>query len=147
MFDGGLRQAQTAQARAAYDGIVASYRQSVLTGFQEVEDNLAALRILEEEATAQDEAVKAARQSLAVALNQYKAGTINYLAVIVIQAALLNNERTAVDILGRRVTAATLLIKALGGGWDISALPSPKDLGRKPKQSKSTESEPSTSQP
>ncbi len=148
VFDGGLRQAQTAQARAAYDGTVASYRQTVLTGFQEVEDNLAALRILEEESKVQDEAVKAARQSLAVALNQYKAGTINYLAVIVIQAGLLNIERTAVDILGRRVTAATLLIKALGGGWDVSALPSAKELSRKePKPSPSTESEPSTSQP
>jgi NodT family efflux transporter outer membrane factor (OMF) lipoprotein len=148
VFDGGFRRAQTAQARAAYDANVALYRQTVLTGFQEVEDNLAALRILEEEATAQDEAVKAARQSLAVALNQYKAGTINYLAVIVIQAGLLNNERTAVDIAGRRMTAATLLIKALGGGWDVSALPSAKELGRKePKSSQSAESEPSTSQP
>ena len=148
VFDGGLRQAQTAAARAAYDGTVASYRQTVLAGFQEVEDNLAALRILEEVSKAQDEAVKAARQSLAVILNQYKAGTVNYLAVIVVQAALLNNERTAVDILGRRVTAATLLIKALGGGWDASALPSAKDLGRRdPKPSQSTESEPSTSQP
>jgi len=148
VFDGGLRQAQTAGARAAYDANVALYRETVLTGFQEVEDNLAALRILEEEATVQDEAVKAARQSLAVAFNQYKAGTINYLAVIVIQAALLNNERTAVDILGRRMTAATLLIKALGGGWDVSALPSTKDLGRKEsKPSQSTGSEPSASQP
>ncbi len=143
VFDGGLRQAQTAAARAAYDGTVASYRQTVLTGFQEVEDNLAALRILEEEAKAQDEAVKAARQSLAVALNQYKAGTINYLAVIVIQAALLNNETVAVNILGRRMNAATLLIKALGGGWDVSALPSAKELGRKePKPSQSAEGEP-----
>ncbi len=143
VFDGGLRQAQTAAARAAYDGTVASYRQTVLGGFQEVEDNLAALRILEEEATAQDEAVKAARQSLAVILNQYKAGTVNYLAVIVVQAALLNNERIAVDILGRRMTAATLLIKALGGGWDVSALPSAKDLSRKdPKPSRSTEIKP-----
>jgi len=148
VFDGGLRRAQTAAARAVYDANVALYRETVLTGFQEVEDNLAALRILEKEATAQDEAVKAARESLAVALNQYKAGTINYLAVIVIQAALLNNERTAVDILGRRMTAATLLIKALGGGWDVSALPSAKDLGRKdPKPSQSTESEASTSEP
>ena len=147
VFDGGLRQAQTAQARAAYDGTVASYRQTVLTGFQEVEDNLAALRILEEEATVQDEAVDAARKTLAVALNQYKAGTIDYLAVIVIQAALLNNERTAVDIMGRRMTAATLLIKALGGGWDVSALPTPKELGRKPKPPPSTESEPSTPEP
>ncbi len=131
VFDGGLRRAQTESARAAYDGTVASYRQTVLVGFQEVEDNLAALRILEQEAIVQDEAVKAAKQTLAVAINQYKAGTINYLAVIVIQAALLNIERTAVDILGRRMTAATLLIKALGGGWDVSALPSAQDLGRK----------------
>jgi len=147
LYDGGLRRGQTAAARAAYDGTVASYRQTVLTGFQEVEDNLAALRILGEEATAQDEAVKAAKQSLAVALNQYKAGTINYLAVIVIQAALLNNETTAVNILGRRMTAATLLIKALGGGWDVSSLPSAKDLGLKVKQSQTTESEPSASSP
>jgi NodT family efflux transporter outer membrane factor (OMF) lipoprotein len=141
VYDGGLRQAQTAAARAAYEGTVASYRQTVLAGFQEVEDNLAALRILEQEATAQDEAVNAARQLLAVILNQYKAGTANYLAVIVVQAALLNNERIAVDILGRRMTAATLLIKALGGGWDAST--SAKDLGRKePKPSKSAEDEP-----
>ncbi|MGZ3495735.1 MAG: TolC family protein, partial [Thermodesulfobacteriota bacterium] len=110
--------------------------------------NLAALRILEEEAAAQDESVKAARQSLAIALNQYKAGTINYHAVIVIQAALLNNEITAVNIAGRRMTAAMLLIKALGGGWDVSDLPSAKELGRKePKSLQSAETEPSTSQP
>jgi len=143
VFDGGLRRAQTTAARAAYDGTVASYRQTVLTGFQEVEDNLAALRILEEEAKAQDEAVKAARQSLAVAINQYKAGTVNYLTVIVVQASTLNNEITALGILGRRMTAAALLIKALGGGWDVSSLPSTKDFGRKdPKQSQSTESKP-----
>ena len=143
VFDGGLRRAQTTAARAAYDGTIASYRQTVLTGFQEVEDNLAALRILDEESKVQDEAVKAARQSLAVALNQYKAGTINYLTVIVVQAATLNNEITALGILARRMTAATLLIKALGGGWDASTLPSAKDLGRKdPKQSQSTESKP-----
>ena len=143
VYDGGLRRAQTTAARAAYDGTVASYRQTVLTGFQEVEDNLAALRILEEESKVQDEAVKAAKQSLAVALNQYKAGTINYLTVIVVQTALLNNENTALGILARQMTAATLLIKALGGGWDASTLPSAKDLGRKePKQSQSTESKP-----
>ncbi len=143
VFDGGLRRAQTVAARAAYDGTVASYRQTVLTGFQEVEDNLAALRILEQEATVQDEAVKTARQTLTIALNQYKAGTINYLAVIVIQAALLNIERTAVDILGRRMTAATLLIKALGGGWDVSALPSARALDRNdPKPSRPIQSNP-----
>ncbi len=148
VFDGGLRRAQTESARAVYDGTIASYRQTVLVGFQEVEDNLAALRILEQEATVQDEAVKAAKQTLAVAFNQYKAGTINYLAVIVIQAALLNNERTAIDILGRRMTAATLLIKALGGGWDVSELPTTKELGHKPKPIQSAGSEPAgASQP
>jgi len=131
VFDGGLRRAQTAQARAAYDGNVASYREAVLTGFQEVEDNLAALRILEEEAQVQDEAVKAARQSVTVTLNQYKQGIVTYLNVIVAQAAAKSNERTAVDILGRRMAASVLLVKALGGGWNVSALPSAKDLGSK----------------
>ena len=117
IFDAGLRRAQTAQAIATYDETVANYRQTVLTGFQEVEDNLAALRILEQEAAVQDEAVKAARESLTIVLNQYRAGTANYLAVVVIQAAALNNERTAIGILGRRLTASVALIKALGGGW------------------------------
>ena len=120
VFEGGLRRAQTAQARAAYDATVASYRETVLTGFQEVEDNLAVLRILEEEAKVQDEAVEAARKSLAVALNQYKAGTVNYLTVIVVQAATLNNEITSLNILVRRMAASVLLVKALGGGWSTS---------------------------
>lgn len=113
---------------AAYDATVASYRQTVLGAFQEVEDNLAALRILEEEAKVQAEAVTAARQSLAIATNQYKAGTANYLEVIVIQAIALNNERTAIGILGSRVAAGVLLIKALGGGWNASVLSSSDDL-------------------
>ena len=118
-----MRRAQTAAARAAYDATVASYRQTVLTGFQQVEDNLAALRILEEEGRVQEEAVKAARQSVAVAINQYKAGTVSYLNVIVAQAAALNNEITALGILNRRMAASVLLIQALGGGWNVSALP------------------------
>jgi len=117
IFDAGLRQAQTEQAIAAYDATVATYRQTVLTGFQEVEDNLAALRILEQEAAVQDEAVKAARESLAITLNQYRAGTANYLAVVVVQAQALANERSAVNILGLRLNASVALIKALGGGW------------------------------
>ena len=123
VFDGGLRAAQTDQARAAYDSSVAVYRQSVLTGFQEVEDNVAALKILESEAQVQDEAVKAAQQTVTVFTNQYKAGIVNYLNVIVAQTAALNNERTAITIMGNRFTAAVLLIKALGGGWDVSQLP------------------------
>jgi NodT family efflux transporter outer membrane factor (OMF) lipoprotein len=122
VFDAGFRSAQTEQARASYDANVASYRQTVLTGFKEVEDNLAVLRILEEEARVQDEAVQAARQSVTVSINQYKAGTVNYLDVVTVQTIALNNERTAIDILGRRIAASVLLIKALGGGWDASGL-------------------------
>jgi len=122
VFDGGLRRALTDQARAAYDANVAVYRQTVLSGFQEVEDNLAALRILEEEALVQNEAVTAARQSADYAMNQYKGGTASYLNVVVTQAAALTSERTAVNIMGRRMVASVLLIKALGGGWDTSIL-------------------------
>jgi NodT family efflux transporter outer membrane factor (OMF) lipoprotein len=122
VFDGGLRAGQTAEARANYDATVAVYRETVLGAFQEVEDNLAALRILEDEARVQSEAVAAARQTVVVTLNQYKAGIVNYLNVIVVQAAALTNERTLVDINGRRMLAAVLLIKALGGGWNDSAI-------------------------
>jgi len=146
VFDGGLRSAQTAQARAAYDANVALYRETVLTGFQEVEDNLAALRILEQEALVQEEAVKAAKQTVTVTTNQYREGTVNYLNVIVAQAAALSNEITALGILGRRMTASVLLVKALGGGWDVSALPSAKELSHKdPKPP--TKTEPSTTGP
>ncbi|HEX7270887.1 MAG TPA: efflux transporter outer membrane subunit [Casimicrobiaceae bacterium] len=117
LFDAGLRRAQTDQAIAAYDASVAAYRQTVLAAFQDVEDNLAALHYLEEEAAVQDAAVQAARESLTITLNQYRAGTANYLAVVVVQAGALNNERTAVTILGQRYAASVALIKALGGGW------------------------------
>ncbi len=128
LFEGGLRRAQTAQARAAYEANVAAYRETVLTGFQEVEDNLAALRILEEEAGVQEEAVKAAQESVRVTTNQYKAGTVSYLNVTVAQATALGNQRTSLDILGRRMAASVLLVKALGGGWDASVLPTADDL-------------------
>ena len=118
LFDGGLRQAATDQAIAAYDANVAAYRQTVLTGFQEVEDNLAALRILEQEARVQEEAVKTARLSVELTTNQYKAGIVTYLNVIAVQATALGNERTSVDILNRRLAASVLLVKALGGGWN-----------------------------
>ena len=131
LFDGGLRRAQTEQARAAYDGTVAAYRQTVLTGFQEVEDNLAALRVLEAEARAQDDADQASRDSLAVTLNQYRAGIISYINVTVAQSTELANERTAVGILGRRLTSSVLLIKALGGGWDAAALADGGPSGKK----------------
>lgn len=120
LFDGGLRRAQTAQAIAAHDASVAAYRQTVLSGFQQVEDGLATLRILEQEAEVQGEAVKSAEQALALALNQYKAGMVNYLNVVVAQATALANQRTAVDILSRRVNASVQLITALGGGWTVA---------------------------
>jgi len=122
VFDAGARGAVVDQARAAHDASEATYRQTVLTAFQQVEDNLAALRILEEEAVAQDDAVRAARQSTELTLNQYKAGTVSYLNVIIIQAAQLNNEATAVRIQGQRLAAAVALIQALGGGWDAAEL-------------------------
>jgi len=123
VFDGGLRAGLTEQARGVYDGTVASYRETVLTAFKEVEDNLAALRIFESEAQVQDEAVKAAQQSVTVFTNQYKAGIASYLEVVTAQNAALTNERTAATILGNRMNAAVLLIKALGGGWNVAQLP------------------------
>jgi len=118
LFDGGARRALNAQAIAAYDGTVASYRQTVLTGFQEVEDNLVALRILQNEATVQHQAVIASRKSVEVTLNQYKAGIVNYQNVISVQTTALTNERAELDIINRRLAASVLLIKALGGGWN-----------------------------
>ncbi|MGA3084490.1 MAG: efflux transporter outer membrane subunit [Thermodesulfobacteriota bacterium] len=117
LFDGGLRKAQSDQAWAAYDATVAVYRETVLTAFQEVEDNLAALRVLEEEARVQDQTVQAAQQVVNISTNQYQAGTVAYLNVIVAQSTALTNERTALGLLGRRLTASVLLVKALGGGW------------------------------
>jgi NodT family efflux transporter outer membrane factor (OMF) lipoprotein len=121
LFDGGLRGAQTDQAVAAYDAGVATYRQTVLTGFQEVEDNLAALRILGEEARVQEETVKAAQQSAQISLNQYKAGIVSYLNVATAMTISLGSQITALSIASRRLVASGLLIKTLGGGWDSSA--------------------------
>lgn len=122
IFDGGARRAATDQAIASYDGTVATYKQTVLTAFQEVEDNLAALRILEQEAQVQDEALQSARQAVGLVTNQYKAGTVSYVNVITAQATALSAERSALDILNRRMAASVLLAKALGGGWHGDSL-------------------------
>jgi NodT family efflux transporter outer membrane factor (OMF) lipoprotein len=119
LFDGGARKSVTDQAIASHEATVATYRQTVLNAFQDVEDNLAALRILEQEAKVQHEAVVAARQSVDLTTNQYKAGIVSYLSVVTVQTTLLNNERTAVSLLGRRLTAAAQLVQALGGGWTV----------------------------
>jgi outer membrane protein TolC len=129
VFDVGRRRALTDRAIAAYDYQVAAYRENVLTGFQQVEDNLAAVRILENEAKVQDEAVVAAQRSLDLSIKRYKGGVTDYLEVIVAQNAALTDEVRAVNILGRRMANTVLLIQALGDGWDRTSLPArPKSL-------------------
>jgi NodT family efflux transporter outer membrane factor (OMF) lipoprotein len=123
LFDVGRRRAATDQAIAAYDQAVANYRQTVLTGFQQVEDNVAALRILDHEAQVQSAAVVAAEKYLALANTRYTGGVTSYLEVTTAQSAALSDEVTAVNILGRRMVAAVTLVQALGGGWDRSSLP------------------------
>ncbi|HLJ23724.1 MAG TPA: efflux transporter outer membrane subunit [Candidatus Acidoferrales bacterium] len=124
VFDAGRRRAVSDQAIASYDETIADYQQTVLASFQQVEDSLSDLRVLEEEARTQDAAVAAANRALDQATNRYKGGLDTYLTVITAQSASLANERTAVSILTRRLTSTVLLVKALGGGWDVSKLPS-----------------------
>ncbi len=128
LFDAGLRRAVTEQALASYDETVANYRQTVLTAFQQVEDNLAALRILSHELQQQDAAVKSSERFLTLATDRYKFGIDSYLNVITAQTTLLNNQRTEVNIRIQQMTASVQLIEALGGGWNISQIPSPKKL-------------------
>jgi NodT family efflux transporter outer membrane factor (OMF) lipoprotein len=123
VFDVGRRRAASDQAIASYDQAVAGYRQTVLTGFQQVEDNVAALRILEHEAQVQQNAVTAAQKYLELAITRYKGGVTSYLEVTTAQSAALSDEVTAVNILGRRMVDAVTLVQALGGGWNSSELP------------------------
>jgi NodT family efflux transporter outer membrane factor (OMF) lipoprotein len=123
LFDAGARRAATEQATAAYDAQVATYRQTVLASFQDVEDNLAALRILEQEATLQEDLVQSARHALDLTINQYQQGVVSYLNVITAQTTAYNSQSSAVNVLGRRLTAAVGLVRALGGGWSAEELP------------------------
>jgi NodT family efflux transporter outer membrane factor (OMF) lipoprotein len=123
VFDVGRRRALTEEAKTGYDFTVANYRQTTLTAFQQVEDDLAALRILEQEAGVQAIAVEAAQRSLELSVTRYEGGVTSYLEVITAQNAALADELTAVNILGRRMASAVLLVQALGGGWDSSNLP------------------------
>jgi NodT family efflux transporter outer membrane factor (OMF) lipoprotein len=123
IFTGGLTSAQVAAARATYDQTVALYRQTVLTAFQQVEDQLAALRILAQQAEVQTRAVQAAQEAERLTLNQYRAGTVDYTAVVTAQANSLSNQQTALSILQSRFVASVSLVEALGGGWDAARLP------------------------
>jgi NodT family efflux transporter outer membrane factor (OMF) lipoprotein len=122
VFDGGLRVAQRDEAVAFWDASVAQYRQTVLDAFREVEDNLAALRILEEEAAVQAAALRSARESVTLTTNQYKAGLVAFLNVVTVQAVALQAERNSVELSGRRFSATIALVKALGGGFDATSL-------------------------
>ena len=130
LFDTGRRRAQIRVTQATYDATAADYRQTVLTALQQVEDSLAQLRILAEEALITDRAVASAQQSLEISTIQYRGGLANYLQVITAQTSALQNQRTAVDLLTRRMVASVSLIQALGGGWDASQLPSSQDVRR-----------------
>ncbi|MGA3157570.1 MAG: efflux transporter outer membrane subunit, partial [Steroidobacteraceae bacterium] len=123
LFDGGLRRAQTAQARAVYDQSVDNYRQTVLTAFQQVEDDLATLRILEQQAVVEDETVKMAKEAERLVLNQYKAGTVPYSSVITAQNTTFSAEQTALTVLQTRFTTSISMVEALGGGWSTQQLP------------------------
>jgi NodT family efflux transporter outer membrane factor (OMF) lipoprotein len=125
LFDGGLRRAQVAQARAAYEGTVDAYRQTVLAGFQQVEDEIVTLRVLAQQAVIEDAAVAAAREAEKLTLNQYKAGTVPYSSVITAQTTRLSAEETALTVLSSRLQASVALIEAIGGGWNASQLPLP----------------------
>jgi NodT family efflux transporter outer membrane factor (OMF) lipoprotein len=128
LFDAGRRRATSQAAWANFDALSANYRQTTLTAFQEVEDNLAALRILEREAQQQQDATASAADWLQVSTNRYTGGVDNYLQVIIAQTTDLENERNEADILRRRMDASVLLIKALGGGWNVSELPKQASL-------------------
>lgn len=122
LFDAGLRQAKTDAARAAYDGDVATYRQTVLSAFQDVEDNLASQRILEREIVVQRQAVDSAQHALAIVTNEYKAGTVGYINVLTAQTTAFTAEQKLQSIAGQRMVSSVGLVKALGGGWDASQM-------------------------
>ena len=123
LFDGGERDATIRAAQASYDGSVATYRQTVLTAFQQVEDQLSTLRILQQQAVAEAEAVRAAGHSRDIALNEYRAGTVAYTTVVTAQTALLGDQEAALTVQQNRFVASATLIAALGGGWTVGDLP------------------------
>jgi NodT family efflux transporter outer membrane factor (OMF) lipoprotein len=147
IYDGGLRRATVLQYRAQYDESVANYRETVLTAFQQVEDNLAALRILSVEIQQQDTAVGSADRALKIATDRYKLGIDPYLNVITAQTTLLSNKQTAVDLRIQQMTSSVQLVEALGGGWDASQLPSKKDVAANPPTASTTNTSATASAP
>ncbi len=122
LFAGGLHRAQVAAARASWEESVDNYRQTVLAGFQQVEDELVTLRVLEKQSAVEDKLVLAAREAEKLTLNQYKAGTVPYSSVITAQTTRLSSEQSALTVFTDRLTASVTLIQALGGGWNASQL-------------------------
>ncbi|MDT8282881.1 MAG: TolC family protein, partial [Gammaproteobacteria bacterium] len=118
LYTAGATKAERTKASAAYDEAVANYRQKVINGFREVEDSLVEIQYLEASSAAQDKAVKAGRETLVITNNQYDAGIVNYLSIVIVQSTALSNKRSALSILGRRLVASVNLVKALGGGWN-----------------------------
>jgi outer membrane protein TolC len=122
LFAGGLHKAEEAEARAAFDISVDNYRQTVLLGVEQVEDEIVTLRVLEQQAALVEAAVAAAREAETLTLNQYKAGTVPYSSVISAQTSRLSSEVTALSVLTSRLTGSVTMIQALGGGWTAAAL-------------------------
>lgn len=148
IYDGGLRRATVEQYRAQYDETVANYRNTVLTAFQQVEDNLSALRVLSQEIHEQDTAITSAESSLKLATDRYRLGIDPYLNVITAQTTLFSNQQTAVDLRITQIVDSVELIEALGGGWDASTLPTPQQIIlRTAQMSATTAAQPPTSQP
>jgi len=141
LFDAGKIHGQVQEAQANYDAMVAAYRETVLTAFQQVEDDLSGLRILADEAQAQADAVDSAKKSLDIATNQYQAGTSDYLTVITAQTTELNDELNSVSIRMRRMTTSVLLIEAVGGGWNASVVPTAHEVSNEPQAVKQIEKE------
>ena len=147
LFDAGARRGATEQAQAAYDAAAANYRQIVLTGFQTVEDNLAALRILAQEIGEQREAIASSQYYLDLAVTRFRAGIDSYLNVITAQATLLSSRVTEAQIELRQMNGSVALIMALGGGWDAGELPSVRDVSREPNRGTPASEAPAANRP
>jgi outer membrane protein TolC len=149
IYDGGLRRATMEQYRAQYDQTVANYRETVLTAFQQVEDNLSTLRVLSKEIQEQDTAIQSAQRSLNLATDRYRLGIDPYLNVITAQTTLFGNQQTAVNLRILQIVASVQLIEAVGGGWDSSTLPTSQQIISREAQSSpaAPPAQPSKSQP